>query len=390
VNHDVKILFIAANEGVAWGGSELLWSQAAEKLARRGMEVRVSVKDWGKPVKEVEGLRSAGCRIFYRRTPSLLHRLGRKILPLPKDANRHLRAVARGVDMVVISQGGNIDGLSWMEEARAAGCRYAVIAECAAESWAPDDDVAERLAESYEKARCAFFVSQDNLDLSRRLFGTPLREGRVVRNPFNVRYDAKPAWPGGEAGGLSLACVARLDIAPKGQDLLLEVLSLPHWRERRVRVSLIGKGINERGLRRNVEQLGLTNVEFTGHVGDIEAVWSRHHALVLASRYEGMPLALVEAMLCGRPGIVTDVGGSRELVRDGVNGFLAKAATVGLLDEAINRAWDSRNRLMEMGNTAAVDVRQWVSKDPAGDFARELITLVEGAETKRHCRESLS
>jgi hypothetical protein len=37
---------------------------------------------------------------------------------------------------------------------------------------------------------------------------------------------------------------------------------------------------------------------------------------------------------------------------------------------------------MEMGNIAAIDVSQWVSKDPAGDFARELITLVEGAETK--------
>jgi len=37
-----KFLFIATNEWVPWGGSELLWSSAAERLARRGMEVRVS------------------------------------------------------------------------------------------------------------------------------------------------------------------------------------------------------------------------------------------------------------------------------------------------------------------------------------------------------------
>jgi hypothetical protein len=59
-----KYLFIAANEWNGWAGSELLWSAAAEKLARRGNEVRVSVKDWGELVPQVENLRSAGCREF--------------------------------------------------------------------------------------------------------------------------------------------------------------------------------------------------------------------------------------------------------------------------------------------------------------------------------------
>jgi glycosyltransferase involved in cell wall biosynthesis len=162
--------------------------------------------------------------------------------------------------------------------------------------------------------------------------------------------------------------------------LLLEVLSLPHWRERKVRVSLIGEGPNERVLRRRTEQLKLTSVEFLGYQDSIEEVWSRHHALVLPSRQEGMPLALVEAMLCGRPCIVTDVAGHKELVRDGINGFLAKAPTVELLEQAMNRAWDNRSRLREMGETAASDVREWVSADPAEDFVRELESLLESSE----------
>ena len=125
------------------------------------------------------------------------------------------------------------------------------------------------------------------------------------------------------------------------------------------------------------EALKLTNVRFAGPTDNIEEVWKKHHALVLASRFEGMPLVLVEAMLCGRPGIVTDVGGNRELVRDGTNGFLAKAATVPFLDEALDRAWESRMRLKEIGCAAASDVRQWVSPDPADDFANELAALAE-------------
>jgi len=370
-----KYLFIMANEGHRWGGSEPLWSSAAEKLARRGNEVRVSVKDWGQPVPQVEGLRSAGCQIFYRRPPSFLARQVQKIFPRPEYPLMHVRSVGSGVDLVVISQGANADGLGWMEGARAAGNRYAAIAHSAVVYWWPVDDVAERLAESYEKASGAYFVSQANLELSRRQFGSPLRNAKVVRNPFNVRYDAQPPWPPDGKDELRLACIGRLDVISKAQDVLLEVLGLPHWRERKVRLSLIGEGPHEKALRRMVQQWGLTNVEFAGQQNNMEEIWSKHHALVLPSRFEGMPLVVVEAMLCGRPCIATDVGGNGELIRDGINGFLAKAATVPLVDEAMNRAWQNRNRLKEMGCTAGKDVRQWVSPDPGEDFARELAAI---------------
>jgi glycosyltransferase involved in cell wall biosynthesis len=377
-----KYLFIAANEWPNWGGSELLWSSAAEKLVRRGMEVRVSVPDFGKAIPQVEHLRSAGCRISHRRPPSFFFRLARKVFPLPEYVRSHVRSIGKGVDLVVVSQGANTDGLPWMEAARAAGLKYAVIAEGATEHWWPEDHFAEKLAEGYENASCAYFVSQSTLNLSRRQFATPLRNAKVIRNPFNVRYDTQPPWPTGLPEELSLACVGRLETGTKGQDLLLDVLSLPHWRERKVRVSLVGKGVNGRVLRRMAEELKLTSVDFLGHQNNIEEVWSRHHALVLPSRHEGMPLTVVEAMLCGRPCIVTDVGGNRELVRDGINGFLAKAPTVELLDEAMSRAWDCRFHLREMGNTAATDVRQWVSKDPSEDFVHELLTLVDSANER--------
>jgi glycosyltransferase involved in cell wall biosynthesis len=372
-----KYLFIMANEGHRWGGSEPLWSSAAEKLVRRGNEVRVSVKDWGEPVPQIEKLRSAGCQIFYRdySIPPFFTRQIRKIFPVPDYRLTHVRTAGLGVDLVVISQGDNQDGLVWMEASQAARLKYAVIAQSAVVYWWPDDESAERLAKSYDNATAAYFVSCANLELSRHQFGSRLPNAKVVRQPFNVRYHAQPPWPNGPSDELALASVARLDIISKGHDLLLQVLGLPHWRERKITLSIIGEGPHERGLRRMAETLKLTNVRFLGQRDNIEEVWRKHHALVLASRFEGMPLVLIEAMLCGRPGIVTDVGGNRELVRDGVNGFLAKAATVPFLDEALNRAWENRVRLKEIGRTAAIDVRHWVSPDPTEDFANELAAL---------------
>jgi glycosyltransferase involved in cell wall biosynthesis len=368
-------LFIMQNDGHPWGGSEPLWSSAAEYLVRRGNRVRVSVKDWGRPVPQIEHLRSAGCQIFYRRPLSLLSRAIRRIIPLPPYPQSHVRTLGKGMDLVVVSQGSNTDGLEWLLAAKAAGYKYAAIAQSAVVYWWPPDEVAEMLADGYENASAAYFVSQANLELSRRQFGSALRNAKVVRNPFNVAYDANPPWPANSGDELRLAFVGRLDVISKGLDVPLQVLGLPHWRERKVRLSLFGNGPHERCLRGIAEQLKLNNVDFRGQSNDIEGIWAEHHALVLPSRFEGMPLVVVEAMLCGRPCIVTDVGGNRELVRDGINGFMAKAPTVELLDEAMNRAWESRTRLKEMGRIAAKDVRQFVSRDPGEDFARELAAL---------------
>lgn len=365
-------MFIASNEGASWGGSENCWSAAAERLAERGVEVCVSVRGWNEPVMQVEHLRSVGCRIFQRRPQTLVGRLGQKLRAQRGYAEAHVLRLGVDADLIVVSQGNNIDGLEWMEAARGNGFRYSVIAQAAGQQWWPEDSIAERLAECYENACGSYFVSEANLSLSRRQFSTPLAHAKVIRNPFNVRYDAKPAWPGDPLESLSLACLARLDVGQKGQDLLMEVLSRSRWRNRRISVTLVGKGTNEGGLRRETESLKLTSIAFAGFVSDVEELWTKHHALLLASRYEGLPLSLVEAMLCGRACIVTDVGGNRELVRDGVNGFLATAATADLLDDAMNRAWENRMALKEMGGTAAADVRKLVSADPVEDFIGEL------------------
>ncbi|HKS95383.1 MAG TPA: glycosyltransferase [Terriglobia bacterium] len=288
-----------------------------------------------------------------------------------------MKQIGAGADLVVVSQGGNTDGFPWMEAAKSLGYRYATIAEGVPDSW-PGDDLRERFAGAYESAEAAFFVSHANLAMTRRQMGTALLKGRVLRNPFNVRYDVRLPWPGDPMEWLSLAYIARLEAGGKKQDLICEVLALPHWRKRSVSVSFVGNGPNEGGLRELLSMLNVSNVHFSGAVDDIEGVWARHHAQVFSSRNEGMPLSIVEAMLCGRVCIATDVGGNRELIRDGVNGFLAKAATVELLDEAMERAWENRHRLREMGETAARDVREWVGPDPTGDFVRELETLVDG------------
>jgi glycosyltransferase involved in cell wall biosynthesis len=253
---------------------------------------------------------------------------------------------------------------------------YAVIVHAAMENNWPTDKVAAKASKGYQGAKRSFFVSQKNLELTLKQLGTEIDNAKIIRNPYNVSYDAAPPWPRYE-GVLQLACVGRLDPDAKGQDILFEVLRSEKWRSRPILVTLFGDGYRRNCLKRLRDLWSLDNVKFGGFVDNIEAIWTSHHALVLPSRFEGLPLAVVEAMLCGRLCIVTNVAGNTELVEDNVNGFVAIAPKAECLDDAMERAWQRRKSWREIGQAASVSVRKVIPHDPIDKFVSELKLLLE-------------
>ncbi|MFJ2262013.1 glycosyltransferase family 4 protein [Streptomyces sp. NPDC087844] len=112
---------------------------------------------------------------------------------------------------------------------------------------------------------------------------------------------------GVDAAAPLVVCVGRL-CRQKGQDVLLEA-----WREvtRRVpaaRLVLVGDGPDARALRAGAPP----SVLFAGAVADATPWYQAADLVVLPSRWEGMALAPLEAMACGRPVVITDVDGARE------------------------------------------------------------------------------
>jgi glycosyltransferase involved in cell wall biosynthesis len=209
--------------------------------------------------------------------------------------------------------------------------------------------------------------------------GDPMQNGEIVWNPYKVSAESIPAWPV-ENGRWRLACVARLDPAAKGQELLLQVLARPEWRARPIELNFFGEGPYEFALRRLAGMLQLKNVHFHGQVSDINAIWEQNHLLVLPSRYEGLPLVLVEAMWCGRPAVVTDVAGNTEVCVDNETGFVAPAPTVALLAETLERAWERREDWPRMGQAARAWAESQVPRDPIAVFADRLRSCVDSSQ----------
>jgi len=76
-------------------------------------------------------------------------------------------------------------------------------------------------------------------------------------------------------------------------------------------------------------------VEWWGHREDMPATLAAANVVVLPSYREGLPKVLLEAAACGRAVVATDVAGCREIVRQGVNGFLVPPRDPAALADAV-------------------------------------------------------
>ncbi len=371
-----------------WGGSEELWAGAAASLAGGGHSVTIFKTCVDPNHARIRRLLALGCRIrdlhqvclpCWIRLPRSLVRLTgrgpaqRAIRPLVRT---HLASL--NPDLIVVSQGANFDGLAYSDLCRISGRPYVVISQKAADYLWPLDKDRTVMRSAFQAALRCYFVSQHNRHLTECQIGETLMNAEIVRNPFLVSGSPLP-WPGNGDLSIKLACVARLETGEKGQDILLHVLARPQWRNRNLSVSFFGTGRNGEALRGLAARLALKNVDFPGFVRDVESIWKTHHALVLPSRTEGLPLALIEAMMCGRFGIVTNEGGAAEVVEEGRTGFIANAAKADEFDKAMERAWAVREEWESIGKAAGAAVRTMVPPDPVASFAARLLGLVHRA-----------
>lgn len=187
--------------------------------------------------------------------------------------------------------------------------------------------------------------------------------GIVIKNPIKIRHWDHPFPAGPE---IRFAAVARLDAEVKGLDILIECFANDSWHDGSVKLDIYGSGRDKQYLEELIQFRKAENKIFLqGHVQDVAAIWKSHPVLVVSSRSEGTPLALLEASFCNRTAVVTDVGGNTEVVQDGITGFVAEAATVPCLLKALKKAWQERVRWESMGVKAGELVRSLYRQDAA-------------------------
>jgi glycosyltransferase involved in cell wall biosynthesis len=150
-----------------------------------------------------------------------------------------------------------------------------------------------------------------------------LRSRRLTQLPCVLAgsVDCKRFTPGNGDRTYDLITVSRLAPVKQLHHLLAIVKNLQTDLPD-ISCAIVGDGPLLDELRAEAMALGVhSNVHFLGQVNDVESLLRRSKVFVLTSRSEGLSIALAEAMACGLPAVVSDVGELGELVRNGETGW---------------------------------------------------------------------
>jgi glycosyltransferase involved in cell wall biosynthesis len=205
-------------------------------------------------------------------------------------------------------------------------------------SHAPLTRLADRLTAGRAETHLAVSAAvRDSLPPSIR------RRTRVLRYGVDAAELRREAGPRAEQRRLLgiaddeilIGTVANLR-ATKGYPDLLQAAREVVDRVPKVRFVAVGRGPMEDELRARHHELGLgAHFTFLGYRPDAVRLMSAFDVFCLASHYEGLPIALMEALALGLPVVATDVGGVGELVTDGKDALLVPAREPAQLAEAL-------------------------------------------------------
>jgi glycosyltransferase involved in cell wall biosynthesis len=152
--------------------------------------------------------------------------------------------------------------------------------------------------------------------------------------------------------------------AVKRTDLVVRVFRALVDRGFDARLLLVGDGPDREGLERLAHDLGvIKRCLFLGYQEDVARFYDAMDALLLPSVNEGTPVSVMEALAAERPAVATRVGGTPDVVRDGIDGFLVDSAEPDELADRLAELARDPARRAEMGAAGRARVLERYSVD---------------------------
>jgi glycosyltransferase involved in cell wall biosynthesis len=206
-------------------------------------------------------------------------------------------------------------------------------------------------------ADCIVVCSEYILDFARDVEGADTSCTCVI--PHGIQINSKPNRTDREAVRAEFNISQQVPLVgslgrltpQKGYDMLLEALaSLPN---KDIQALVAGTGEQMQELKQLAKRLGIhQRVQFVGFRKDADRILSAFDVYVQPSRFEGMPIAVLEAMAAGCPIVASAVDGNRDLIEDGVTGWLVQPEDTDALCNALKAALSNNEEAKKRGSAA--------------------------------------
>jgi glycosyltransferase involved in cell wall biosynthesis len=349
-----SIFFISLMNGLPWGGSEELWYRSALYAAQKGWNVGCAIYHWKEKEQKIQQLESAGCSIYWlpnegRSKASLSEKLKYKLTQF-----RLLQFIktlpVKEYDTVVVNQGGfEIFTPAWKNYFRNLD-HYALLFHNynKNEQWRSLKQMAVRNWVS--KAYINLFASEQIRITLQQQLGISITNSATLINPITISPPANiTPFPTANSEYI-FAMFAALETNRKAQDNLIKALSSDKWKKRSWQLRLYGEGKDRTKLEKLVRENKLGNKVFLkGHTNNITQEIIAAHLILQITHKDAMPISVVEALAFSRPVIVSEVGDMPVWIKEEINGYISKDASIESIDVTLEKAWNDRDRWPEMG-----------------------------------------
>lgn len=236
-------------------------------------------------------------------------------------------------------------------------------------------------------AQGVFFQNQDDIRVFRES-GILQKHARVLRARGTgvdvARFAPAPLPPLPPEGPLVFLLVARL-LEAKGLPEYAMAARLLKARHPEARFQILGppeQGLGSVSLEQVRAWQEEGSIEYLGETRDVRPCVAAAHVLVLPSWREGTPTAVMEGMSMGRPAVVTDAPGCREVVRQGVNGWLVPVRDPQALARAMEKFILEPQSVARMGAAGReLAVNEFDAEKVAARILRDMHVPAPGDDT---------
>lgn len=144
----------------------------------------------------------------------------------------------------------------------------------------------------------------------------------------------------------------------KNHGVIIESLKL--LEDKNIFYCICGAGEKEKELKNLANRLGVgKQVKFLGYRKDVDEIYKMADIFVFPSFREGLPVSLMEAMASGLPCIVSNIRGNRDLIKDGVNGYLCYSNQAHEYVSLIKKLLNSKVIQKILGEKAETEVKKY-------------------------------
>lgn len=166
----------------------------------------------------------------------------------------------------------------------------------------------------------------------------------------------------------------------KDYDLFFEIAKIVNFKRNDVTFLAVGNGTHFERIKKKVFNDQIQNVVFTGKIDDVESLVNTCDIGVLISpNGEGISNAIIEYMALGKPVIANDAGGTKEIVKHGINGYLIPNEPPEETASLINSLLEDKDKRLKMGEAGKRLIHESFTIDIMGkEFERvykEVISL---------------